>query len=97
MTAHDCTMPSGSRECNYRDNMRALHDQTARTRRPFGAPRVPARLYEPTRDKPFQRATNRPDFAFVTATYNSTDDGYDFAGAYKHTQVDIGADAQRSP
>jgi len=42
----------------------------------------------------FQRATNRPDFAFVTATYNSPDEGYDFAGAYKHTHRNIGADAQ---
>jgi hypothetical protein len=50
---------------------------------------------EATRGEPFQRATNQPDCAFVTTTYNSTDTGDDFAGAYHHTPADIGADAQR--
>ena len=52
---------------------------------------------ETTRGEPLQRATNRPDYGFVATTYYSTDDGDDFAGAYKHTLADIGADAQRSP
>jgi len=51
---------------------------------------------EKARGKQFQRATNPPDFVFVATTYNSTDDGEDFARAYKHTLADTGADAQRA-